>query len=186
MTPEKQAELRAEQHRIHAAERARREELAQQRAAAAAAAEREKEARLAELRANARYRDIVVITLQGGAFEWNNRRFPLQPQAFELIRGERRRIDLLGFDNVQNPPQSYRETWWASFSEDGHTVSLSDGRIGPALQVVNSGGWENGSTTALLSMGRTHINRLSLAGMVATIRYKPLPGMPGRLILEQR
>lgn len=182
LPPEKQAELRAEHYRIQAEERARREEAARQRAAEAAAAAREREARLAELRANARYGDIVVVTLQGGAFRWDNRHYPLQPIAFELIKGEQRRIELIG----HHGNRSYRDDWWVSFSEDGHTVVLNDTRFDSRLVLVDNGGWEKGHPVALTSLGPTQIDRLSLHGMLATIRYKPLPGMPQRVIIEQR
>lgn len=182
LPPEKQAELRAEHYRIRAAERARREEETRQRAAAAEAAAREREARLAEMRANARYGNIVVVTLRGGAFEWDGRRYPLQPIAFELLKGERRQVELLG----HRGDRRYRDDWWVSFSEDGHTVVLNDSSFSTPLVLVNSGGWDEGQSMALATHGLSHVDRLALSGMVATVRFKSLPGMPPRVILERR
>ena len=179
---EKQAELQAEHYRIQAEERARSEEAARQRAAEVEAAERDREDRLAERMANARYGDVVTVTLQGGAFKWRDRRYTLRPVAFELFRGEERWVELIG----QSRNGIYRDEWLVSFSEDGLTIILNDLSFSPPLNLVNSGQWEEGQTVPLNSLGIEKVDRLLLSDMVATIRYKPLPGMPERVIIQNR
>jgi len=185
LPPEKRAEMRAEQYRIDAAEQARRDEIERTRLAAAEAAERRHWEVLAERRANARYGDIVIVTLQGGAFEWNDGRYPLQPSAFELIRGQRRMIELVGIREGEDSTLTYSERWWVSFSDDGNTVVLNDSVFGSPIPLVNTGSWDRGERISLAGRSHGSNDDLNLSGMTATVRYKQSQENPKRVIIER-
>jgi len=185
LPPEKQAEMRVEQARINAAERARRDEIERQRLAAAQAAHERHRAELAERKANAVYSDIVVVTLQGGAFEWKGRRYPLQPQAFELVRGERRSIELVGIREGDDSTLRYTERWQVSFSDDGNTVTLNDSPFGSPIPIVNTGSWDRSQRVSLAGRNPGLDDNLNVSGMTATIRYKQPSRSPERVIIER-
>ena len=186
LSPEKRAEMRAEQARIDAADRARREENDRRLMAQMQAEEERRQAELAERRASAVYGDIVVVTLQGGTFEWRDRRYPLQPQAFELIRGERKMLELVGIRSGEAAGSRFTTQWPVSFSDDGNSIVLNDSRYGESVVLVNTGAWDRGETVSLGGQAGGRIEDLSLVGMSATVRYKPGPGMPTRIILERQ
>lgn len=184
---EKQAELRAEQSRIDAREREQREAEARRAEAERQAAERERQVRVAEARAKTRYRDIVVVSLSGGALQYGDRRYPLQPMAFDLVKGERREIELVGFLEDGKGGVRATEQWWVTFADDGNSVTLNDGPFGSPLVLVNNGNWEAGSSRKLVSLAPDgNDDEVNLKGMTATVRFKPAPGMPEQLILERR
>lgn len=158
------------------------DEAVRQRAAAAEASERERMALLEQRKNNAVYGDIVIVTLEGGAFNWKDRSYPLRPVAFELVRGETRRIELIG----QSGSRTFRGAWQVTFTEDGLMVTLNASAFSTPLILVNKGKWDDGDAIILASLGVDQVERLSLNGMVATVRYKPLPGMPERIIIEKR
>ncbi|MCC5847795.1 MAG: hypothetical protein JJU29_06830 [Verrucomicrobia bacterium] len=186
LPPERQAELRAEQYRINEERRARREEAARQRAAERAAEERAHQERMAELRKNARYRDIILVTLQGGQIERDGDVYPLEPQAFELLKGEVVDINLRGQRVRGNQIRRFNETWRVRFTEDGHTVILNDTPFEHTIHLVNDGTWETGRPKALIQQGQLYSGRINLSGMAATIRFSDAPGKPERIIIEHR
>lgn len=141
---------------------------------------------MAERRAAARYRDIVVVTLQGGTLLHDGRRFALEPRVFELLRGERMRLQIVGHEGSGNRTRSLADSWTVAFSEDGHTVTLNDTGRGPPIVLVDDSTWERGRPVALTARGQLQSGAVDLAGMTATIRYKELPGAPPRMILERR
>ncbi len=182
---ERQAELRAEQYRIDAEERVRRQEADRQRATAAAAAEQERRQQIVQRRSEARYGDIVVVTLQGGAFEWKDGRYPLQPLAFELVRGERRMVRLVGVKEGKDATLTSTDDWVVSLSGDGQTVTMDDSPFGASIRLVNTGDWERGKRYSLANAQSLANDDRNPAGMTATVRYKPGPGMPRRVIIEE-
>lgn len=186
LPPERRAELRIEENRRQEEARIRREEAAQRQREEREAAERERRQALAERRAAARYRDIVVVTLQGGALLHDGRRYELEPRVFELIRGERMRLQIVGHEGSGNRNRSLADSWSVGFSEDGHTVTLNDSGRGPPIVLVDDGTWEQGRPVAMTARGQHQSGAVDLVGMTATIRYKDLPGAPQRLILERR
>lgn len=186
LPPERQAELRAEQYRLNIEHQRRREEAARQRAAEREAAEQAYQERMTELRMNARYGDLVLITLQGGMIEQDGKRYPLEPQAFELLKGERRKIELRGQRVKDNRIWTLYETWDVRFKEDGHTIILNDSPYEHTIHLVDDGTWEKGQPKALIQQGQLYSGRINLSGMTATIRFKDAPGKPERIIIEQR
>lgn len=186
LPPERRAELSAEQYRINEERRLRREEAARQRAAEREAAERAYQERMAELRANARYGDIVLVALQGGSIEHDGRFYPLEPQAFELLKGESKEIRLQGQRVSGNRIQRYFDTWSVRFAENGHTVILNDSPYEHTIHLVDDGTWETGRAKALIQQGQLQSGRIDLAGMTATVRFKDAPGKPERIIIEHR
>jgi hypothetical protein len=186
LPPERQAELRAEQYRLNLERQRRREEATRQREAERKAAEQAYQERMTELRMNAQYGDLVLITLQGGMIEQDGKRFPLEPQAFELIKGERKKIELRGQIVKDNRIRSIYERWEVQFKEDGHTVILNESPFEHTIHLVDDGTWEKGQPKALIQQAQLYSGRINLSGMTATIRFKDAPGKPERIIIEQR
>ncbi|HMP75075.1 MAG TPA: hypothetical protein PKE12_02150 [Kiritimatiellia bacterium] len=180
LPPEKQAEYRAEQYRM--------EEQRRQQAAAARAerqrqleeAQRAEQARIAALYQQARYRDVVTVTIPHGYLINGDKRYRLQPVSFDLIRGEAKSVQLRGTDRNFN----YIENVDARFSLDGNTVILNEGGLNHQILTLVNTGWDRGSTTPVSSF-RLPFNAY-LNDSAIHIRYKPLPGEPERVIIESR
>lgn len=176
LPPEKQAELHARQYEL--------DEQRHQQAAAAhaerqrqqqAAMERERE-RIATLYANARYGDMVRVTIEGGALEYYNRLHGYHPVAFEIARGETKTITVTQSGQVQQTvPFQVR------LSEDGHSLSFNEGRSQGEVFVERN--WEKGQT---YSMPPGLRGGFALPGATVFIQYKELPGAPERLVIEHR
>lgn len=49
---------------------------------------RHSEAAVAGLKANPRFGDVVVVSIEGGALKWSGQRIPIEPFQIELVRGE--------------------------------------------------------------------------------------------------
>ncbi len=183
---DRRAELRIEEARNREERQRLRAEEARQVQAQREAAERARQQALAERRAEARYGDIIVVTLQGGTLLHDGRRFVLEPRVFELLKGERMRLQLVGNEGQGARSRSLFDIWMVNFSEDGHTVTLNDSGRGPPIVLINDGTWERGRPVNLNARGQNHSGAVDLAGMTATLRYKELPGSPPRVIIETR
>lgn len=92
LPPAQQAEYRAKQYAIdeerarrNAAEEARRVQAQQQ-------AEEQERARLADAYLQARYGDIITVTIRDGVLDFYGKRHPYEPAAFDLVRGETKPI----------------------------------------------------------------------------------------------
>lgn len=183
---EQQADLRAEQFRINEARRIQREAEARERAERQAAIEHARQERIQELRENARFGDIVTVVLRGGSMNFDGRRYACEPQAFDLVKGEFKDIEIIGRYQSGNNIRTVRESWKVRFSEDGNTLYLNETPFEHTMILVNSGSWDEGVTVSLAAQGQVRSGEVLLRDMTASIRYKNLPGMPTRLIIDRR
>ncbi len=186
LPPERQAELRVREAELRAERQAAREAEARRRTEQAAEAERIRQEELAVRRANARFGDILAVTLQGGTMESGNDLFALEPLAFEILRGERKRITLVGRRGEETRVHRMQDHWWVRYSEDGLTLVLNESGYGSPIILVDDGAWEKGQALFLAAQGQLKSGGIDLSGMSASIRYREAPGKPPRLILEQR
>lgn len=92
LTPPQQAEYRARQYAIdeerarrHAAEEARRVQAQHE-------AEAQERARIAEAYRQARYGDIITVTVREGLLAFYGKYHPYEPVAFDLVRGETKTV----------------------------------------------------------------------------------------------
>jgi hypothetical protein len=177
LPPEKQAEYQAQQHALDQ-ERQRlvlEAQLVRQRQEEAhRLAERE---RLQNVYANARYGDIVRVTVQGGTLQYHNRQHPYHPFSFELAKGESRVVHVEQAGQIQQVvPFNVR------LSDDGNTLFFDDGshdRI-----VLTNLDWGNGQSYMPGQSGRS--SGFRLVGATYHVRLKELPGAPQRVIIENR
>ncbi len=186
LTPERQAELSVREAELRAERQAAREAEARRQAERAAEAERRRQEELAARRANARFGDILAVTLQGGTMESGSELFALEPLAFEILRGERKRITLVGRRGQGTRVHRMQDHWWVRYSEDGLTLILNESGFGAPVILVDEGTWEKGQALFLAAQGQHKTGGIDLSGMSATLRYREAPGKPPRLILEQR
>lgn len=186
LPPARQAELRAEQYRIDEERRIRREEETRQRTALAAKQERERLERIEAIRANARYGDVVTVTLHGGTIRDDANNLPCEPTAFDLVRGEQKQIVVRAQQRRGNYTRVVESTLWARLSEDGNTVHFSAFQTSPSIVIANDGTWERGRTYATGNRGIDRIHNLRLDDMTARIRFREATGAPQRVIIEHR
>ncbi len=85
LPPSQQAEYQAKQYQIDADNRARAEEARRQEVAQKADRERLELERLRQAYANARYGDIVTVTVQGGTLSYAGKRYSYEPVSFDLV-----------------------------------------------------------------------------------------------------
>lgn len=177
---DKQAEYRAQQYQI--------DETRRQQAAAARAeqerqmaeARRAEQARIQALYQQARYRDIVTITISRGVIINAEKPYRLQPVSLDLVRGETKSIRLVGTAGNR----TYVEEMTARFSSDGNTVYLNEDSDNNAVITLVNQGWERGATTPISSVRLRFGSRLNDAPI--TVRFKSLAGEPEHVIIEQR
>ncbi len=177
LTPDQQAEYQARQyeldqrHRMQlAAEQAERERIRHEQIAA----ERE---RLAELYTNARYGDIVRVSLQGGSVEYYGNRYPYQPVAFEIARGEAKVINVVRSGQIQQSvPFRVR------LSQDGQSFFFNEGSH--RQEVLVNRDWERGQSYTLSNAEIK--GTFGLPGASVFIKYQDLPGSPERVVIEHR
>lgn len=175
LPPEQQAEYRARQYEI---DEMRRQEqaarAAEQRMAQQAAARAEQE-RLAALYRDARFGDIVRVTIQGGLLTIYKNQYRYQPVAFELVRGETKFVTFTRTGQVGQAVDIP-----VRLSEDGYTLFFDDDSSGQV--VFTNIDWERGQTASLTSPRGS----IGLEGATIFIKYKELPGSPKRIIIERR
>lgn len=177
---EKQAEYRAQQYQL--------DETRRQQAAAARAeqerqmmeARRAEQARIAALYQNARYRDMVTVTISHGTLVNADKPYRLQPVSFDLIRGEAKSVRMVGVAGNR----TYVEEMTARFSPDGNIVYLNEDSDNNAVITLVNHGWERGATTPIGTVRLRFGSRLNNAPI--HVQYKPLPGEPERVIIENR
>jgi hypothetical protein len=177
---EKQAEYRAQQYQM---DEARRQQAAAARAEQErqmAEARRAEQARITALYQQARYRDIVTVTISHGVIINAEKSYRLQPVSLDLVLGETKSIRLVGTAGNR----TYVEEMSARFSPDGNTVYLNEDSDNNAVITLVNGGWERGATTPIGSVRLRFGARLNNAPI--HVRYKSLSGEPERVIIERR
>jgi hypothetical protein len=182
LPPAQQAEYRAKQYQIDEERRRQVEEAQRLRVQQAAEAVRLERQRIDALYANARYGDIITVTIRGGAMRWNKELYPLDPVSFDLVRGESKEVEFHGHaDRIRNLISRYP----VKLSEDGHTFyfnSTSADRI-----VLVDDGWERGRVYPVTGHTWNDVNA-GIGGLTISIRFRDMtmPGAPQRVIIEHR
>ncbi|HMO52173.1 MAG TPA: hypothetical protein PKE26_12400 [Kiritimatiellia bacterium] len=175
LPPEEQAAFQVRQYEIdeqRRREQADRQERIRQQQQADAQAQRD---RVATLYRDARYGDIVRVTIEGGYLRIYKELYPYHPVAFDLARGEIRDIRFTRSGRIaQSVSMPVR------LSEDGNMLFFNDDRIGQV--VFPQANWERGHVEWLTTQGGS----FGLEGARISIQFKELPGAPQRIILEQR
>jgi hypothetical protein len=176
LAPEKQAEFQAQQYAIDAQQRAAaaaQEQAREQEQQARIAAEKE---RIEKLYAAARYGDIVKVVIQGGAMEIYGKRKPIRPAAFDIAKGEGKRIRIKTAGASQQTVD-----FLVYLSEDANTLTFDAG-YSDAFIMVNTD-WESGQSYVTPALSRK--GRIMLPGTTFFVKFKNLPGAPERLIIER-
>jgi hypothetical protein len=177
LTPAQQAEYQAKQYQIDADNRARAEEARRQAAAQAAERERLEAERLRLAYANAQYRDIVTVTVQGGFLSYSGKNYPYEPVGFDLIKGETKKVFFRG-----RGMQTVATEYVVRLSEDGNTFFFDDKSRQRAVLVNRD--WDHGETYR--PSGTVNDVSVGLSGMTFFIKFKPIAGSPQRIIIENR
>ncbi len=178
LPPNRQAEYQAQQYELDEQRRqaaeARRlaRELARQEALVA------ERARVARLYEQADYGDIVRVIIQGGYLEVYGKRYPAQPVAFELVKGERKEI------SIKHPGRTGRSfDFPVRLSEDGNSFFFDDS--GSAETVIVNCNWERGQDF-VQPPAKPHGSGARLMGATFFIKYKESSDRPARIIIENR
>lgn len=177
LSPDKQAELQAQQFALD-------QQLYQQRESMRLERERiAREERVAQQEATrnayaqARYGDILTISVRGGFLQWGGRRYAYEPVAFDLVRGEAKDVEFRGLG-----PQTVATTYRVRLSDDGNTVHFADGTSYRTVFVNTD--WEKGERIESARI-RNDVG-VVLDGCSIYLKHKMLPGAPNRLIIETR
>lgn len=177
LPPSQQAEYQAKQYQIDADNQARAEEARRQAAAQKAEQARIEAERLRQAYANARYGDIVTVTVQGGYLSYAGKRYPYEPLSFDLIKGEAKKVPLRG-----RGMQTIATEYMTRLSADGNTVYFDDESRQRAVFVNHD--WEHGETYR--PAGTVNAVSVGLSGMTFFVKLKPLQGAPQKVIIENR
>jgi len=184
LPPAQQAEYQAKQYEIDTARRqaeearrVEREKIAAEKARIAEANARAEHERIRQIYANARYGDIVQVTVQGGFIEYNRNRYPYEPVSFDLVKGETKEVAFRG-----RGLQTIATHYTARLTEDGNSIYFGESYRG-RIVIVNQD-WERGQTYR--PDGNRNDVGVSIAGMTFFVKYKSLPGGPQRVIIERR
>jgi hypothetical protein len=177
LNPTQQAEYQAKQYAIDAqarqqaaTQRAERERMAAEQAA-------QERARIRQLYENARYGDIVHVTVQGGSLEYNGKRYPYEPVSFDLVKGEKKEVAFYG-----RGMNTIATRYNVRLTDDGNTLYFDDS-FRSRIVMVNEN-WERGQTYR--PEGTRNDVTVGIAGMTFFVKLKELPGAPHRVIIERR
>lgn len=186
LTPQEQARYRADQYRIDSDRQARAAEVRARQEQQRAEQIQAGRDRIANLYANARFGDVVSVTIQGGRMRYANAQYPCEPLSFDLVRGERKEVQFRGYISQHGVRKALVTQCWARLSEDGNSVFLNDDNLVQPVVLVNDGSWERGRTYPLAAHGFRNIVDVDVSGMIVTVRYRDAPGAPQRMIIEHR
>lgn len=177
LPPAQQAELQAKQYAIDEQRRQAEEARRVEQARLAAEAARAEQERLRQLYANARYGDIVHVTVQGGSIAYAGKRYPYEPVSFDLAKGETKQVAFRG-RGLQTIATRYN----VRLTADGNTIYFDDSSR-QRIVLVNQD-WERGQTYR--PNGTRNSVGVAVADMTFTVKFKDLPGAPQRVIIEHR
>ena len=177
LPPAQQAELQAKQYALDEGRRQVDEARRIEQARLAAKQARFEQERLRQVYASARYGDIVQVTVQGGFIEYAGKRYPYEPVAFDLAKGETKEVAFHG-RGLQTIATRYN----VRLTEDGNTIYFDDS-FRQRIVLVNQD-WERGQnyhpTSSENDVG------VAISGMTFFVKLKDLPGAPQRIIIERR
>jgi hypothetical protein len=177
LPPAQQAEFQVKQYAIDEDRRQAEESKRQEQARIAAEAIRAEQDRLRQVYANARYGDIVHVTVQGGSIAYAGKRYPYEPVSFDIAKGETKQVDFHG-RGLQTIATRYN----VRLAEDGNTLYFDDS-FRQRIVLVNQN-WERGQ--AYQPGGTQNDVGVGISGMTFFVKLKELPGAPDRIIIERR
>jgi len=175
LSPAQQAEYQARQYQIDAERQAREAEARRLAAEREAERQRLEAERLRSTYANAQYRDIVTVSVQGGVLSYAGKQYHYEPVAFDLVKGETKTVAFRG-----RGMQTVATEYVVRLSEDGNTVFFDDESRSRAVLVNRD--WERGETYH--PAGTVNDVSVGLSGMTFFIKYKAISGSPQRVIIE--
>jgi hypothetical protein len=176
LPPERQAEYQARQAVIDAQRHTREAAEQSERERATAEAVRREQEQLRATYAQARYGDVITVTVSGGMVAFNGKRFPYEPVAFDLVRGETKRVEFV------RQGQSYATAdIEMRLSVDGNTF-IFDVPARRRFTALNDGSWATGARYAVPQL-EGHESRSEAQGVRLTIHLRDtLPGAPRHVI----
>lgn len=175
---DRQAEYQAKQYEIDAAKRARAEEDARRAMEQRAEQARLEKERIQQAYANAKYGDIVTVTVQGGSLLYAGKRYPYEPVGFDILKGETKRVPFRG-----RGLQTIATEFEVRLSDDGNTLYFDSGYRDRIVLVNHQ--WDRGETYG--GPGMVNDVNVGLSGMTFHVRCKALAGAePARIIIEKR
>ncbi len=175
--PARQAIFQAQQYEIDEQRRQQAAAARLERERIAAEQMRAEQEHLRQAYANARYGDVVQVTVTGGFIAYGSKHYPAEPVAFELTKGERKRVDFAGGGS-----QRLVTRYSVRLSEDGNTITFDDSDR-QRIILVNQN-WDHGQT---YRPGSTQNDvGVRLTGATFFVKLKPLQGGPTRIIIENR
>jgi hypothetical protein len=176
LSPEQQADYTRQQTQLNEQRRREHEAAEQARQAEEVARAAEERQRVQHAYARARYGDVITVTIQGGFVAINGRHQLYEPVRFDLVRGERKEIEL-----IQQGRSSSRNKVDVRLSDDGHTFYF-DESARDRISLISTG-WETGKTQSALNVHDTR-SRSEARDLSITIRFKELPGAPRQIIIQ--
>lgn len=177
LPPAQQADFQTKQYAIDEQNRQQTElrRIEQQRLALER--EQTEKERIRQLYVNARYGEIVRITVQGGFLEYNGKRYPYEPVSVDLVKGETKKVTFYGRGN-----NTLNTTYNLHLTDDGNTVIFDDSFRARIVMVNQT--WERGQS---YRPGDTRNDvSVGLSGMSFFVKFKELAGAPQRIIIEHR
>ncbi len=167
LPPAQQAEYRAKQYAIDE-ERARRNAVEEaSRAQARHEAEAQERARIAEAYRQARYGDVITVTVRDGLLGFYEKPHPYEPVAFDLVRGETKSVVF----RRQGQPH-ITTAILVHFSEDGNTFYF-DLSSRNRFVAINDG-WHRGREYLRTDIGG-HDTHPAGEGIRIGLKYRLLP-----------
>lgn len=171
LTSSQQAEYRLKQAEIDERDRARDGALRLAREQTEREAATREADRVMALRANARWGDVITVSVAGGMVAFNGKRYPYEPVAFDIVKGETKGV----LFSRQGQPTTTTEVVMF-FSEDGNTFHF-DAPAPKRFVALRDSTWSGGARYPIPEIG-SHDGRSEAIGVTITIRFKDLPRRP--------
>lgn len=165
LPPEQQAEYRRQQSIIDEQRRREQAEIAAREKAEAAERARIEEMRIAARYENARYGDIVTVTIEGGLIDFGKHR-AYEAVRFDLVRGQRKLVEITQLGN-----SSIKVTVPVRLSEDGQTFYFDENARDRIALINANNAWQNGKRYESLAIHDTSSKSLA-SGISIHLEYK--------------
>lgn len=121
----------------------------------------------------ARYGDIITVVISGGTMDIHGKRREYEPIAFDLVRGESKKVDI-----VRKGKRSYVDSAVMRLSSDGRTFYFDDEQRHSLILVDDN--WEYGKTYRIEKLKNRNTNPRDVE---IKIRYRSLEGRRDQVII---
>lgn len=138
----------------------------------------QQQARLQMAYAGARYGDIITVTISGGMVAFGGKRYPYEPVAFDLVRGETKRVEF-----VRQGRSAYRTRIEMRLSDDGNTFYF-DAPARKRVVLLNQN-WGRGRRYNPPEIG-SHDGHSEAIGITINVQLKKLSAPARRVIIDRR